>query len=412
MTEAEQILTPEPGFVVKTYKTAAQAYEPSGKVFVNICSSAIVERPCGATFQAVSDDHLDNKGLSNLRLPLLVGPARHLQDSSGHPAVAVDVIYHPCVVQRALLGSHQHPPEHFKDYAVDLALKNVAEEWNLKVERTNYQILGKAKYKGPPGETPGRTHSFPITKRPSEKPETPKHEPLKPKIEVIGEMTGKSAKPIMKKGFFDNPNTFGAAAAETLYPDGSAEGIQEPGTGEAFNFLPESVRNKCHVVDPSQMDASTLQQTMDQYAKTGNLNTGKGVYRKGTTRDDFKAEPGLGHPSNKKELDKVRKFVEPDKKPSESLFKFVGQTEEPAYRLQETASGGRLAYSIIIELPKVETMRQISLDVADKELQVRGGGYLLKVTMPQVVDTTAVKAKFKAKRKELEVVVPVKDDLD
>ncbi|KAK3239192.1 hypothetical protein CYMTET_50863 [Cymbomonas tetramitiformis] len=386
MTEAEEILTPEPGFVVKTYKTAAQAYEPSGKVFVNICSSATVERPCGATFQAVDDDHLDNKGLSNLRLPLLVGPARHLQDSSGHPAMAVDVIYHPCVVERALHGSHQHPPEHFKDYTVDLALKNVAEEYNLKIERANYQILEKAKYKGPPGETTGRTHSFPITKRPSEKPETPKDEPWKPKIEIIGEMTKKSAKPIMKKGFFDKPNTFGAAAAETLYPNGSAEGIQ--------------------------MDASSLQQTMDQYAKTGNLNTGKGVYRKGTTKDDFKAEPGLGHPSNMKELDKVGKSVESEKKPSESLFKFVGQTEEPAYRLQETASGGRLAYSIIIELPKVQTMRQVSLDVADTELQVRGGGYLLKVTLPQAVDTTAVKAKFKAKRKELEVIVPVKDDLD
>jgi hypothetical protein len=27
-----------------------------------------------------------------------------------------------------------------------------------------------------------------------------------------------------------------------------------PGTGEAINFIPDNVKNKCHVVDPGVMD--------------------------------------------------------------------------------------------------------------------------------------------------------------
>ena len=63
---------------------------------------------------------------------------------------------------------------------------------------------------------------------------------------------GKS-KPIIRKGFFDTPNQLAEGETE-LYPDGSAEGIMAPGTGEAINFIPEGVKSKCHVVDPGAMD--------------------------------------------------------------------------------------------------------------------------------------------------------------
>ena len=61
-------LTPVAGFCVKTFKTAAAAYEPSGKVFVNVCSHAGVERPQGAAGLVATDDHLDNRGVSNLQV--------------------------------------------------------------------------------------------------------------------------------------------------------------------------------------------------------------------------------------------------------------------------------------------------------------------------------------------------------
>jgi hypothetical protein len=61
-------ITPTAGFCVKTFKTAAAAYEPSGKVFVNVCSHRSVERPQGAAGLAATDDHLDNRGVSNLQV--------------------------------------------------------------------------------------------------------------------------------------------------------------------------------------------------------------------------------------------------------------------------------------------------------------------------------------------------------
>ena len=44
----------------------------------------------------------------HIQIPLLVGPARKMQDSSGHPAMAVDVLYHPSLVSRALAGTCSH----------------------------------------------------------------------------------------------------------------------------------------------------------------------------------------------------------------------------------------------------------------------------------------------------------------
>lgn len=61
----------------------------------------------------------------------------------------------------------------------------------------------------------------------------------------------------------------------------------------------------------------------------------------------------------------------PAKPVEESLFKFIGELEEPKYRLEETAVGGSLALAIFVELPRIESMRALHLDVTDKQLQVR-----------------------------------------
>ena len=51
-----------------------------------------------------------------------MGPLRKLQDSSGHPAAAVDVVFHPSLVRRALNGSPQFSAEHFRGYLVGARL--------------------------------------------------------------------------------------------------------------------------------------------------------------------------------------------------------------------------------------------------------------------------------------------------
>lgn len=52
----------------------------------------------------VDDEHLDNRGISNLRVPLDVGKPRSLPDKSGSTVIVCDVIFHPSVVERAIRG--------------------------------------------------------------------------------------------------------------------------------------------------------------------------------------------------------------------------------------------------------------------------------------------------------------------
>ena len=105
----------------------------------------------------------------------------------------------------------------------------------------------------------------------------------------------KPIKPIIRKGFFDKPNQL--ADDKELYPEGSAEGIPEPGRGNAVNMLPDNIKNKCHVVDTGAMDSSSLMETMKQYADTGRIDQNqKGVYLKGDGPKCDKPEIGIGHP--------------------------------------------------------------------------------------------------------------------
>jgi hypothetical protein len=77
------MLTPIAGFSVKTHKTAAGAYERGGKVFVNICGCDVVERAQGTTGLKVDDDHLDNRGLTNLQVLLQATTSTSSQNTSG-----------------------------------------------------------------------------------------------------------------------------------------------------------------------------------------------------------------------------------------------------------------------------------------------------------------------------------------
>jgi hypothetical protein len=93
------------------------------------------------------------------------------------------------------------------------------------------------------------------------------------------------------------------AEDEELYPEGSAEGIPEPGRGNSVNMLPEHIKNKCHIVDTGAMDSSSLLETMKMYADTGSVNIEqKGVYKQGVGPKTDKPEIGTGHPDyyNKK----------------------------------------------------------------------------------------------------------------
>jgi hypothetical protein len=59
--------------------------------------------------------------------PLLVGPTRAMADSDGFDATAVDVLFHPAVVALALSGGRGVTAEHYRDYLMDIAVKNIRE---------------------------------------------------------------------------------------------------------------------------------------------------------------------------------------------------------------------------------------------------------------------------------------------
>ena len=89
----------------------------------------------------------------------LVGPTRPMLDSDGYAATAVDVLFHLSVVRRALTGGKSVTKEHFRDYLVDIAAKNVAEDhgvaWRPAEHRDGWRVT-----KGRRREQ--NTHAFPV----------------------------------------------------------------------------------------------------------------------------------------------------------------------------------------------------------------------------------------------------------
>ena len=96
------MLVPEAGFCFRGVRN--KWTEAGGKVFVNICSHPRIDPVCGANLVPASEEHVDLWGLGNMRVPVLVGPVRGMKDGEGRDATAVDVLFHPAVVQRALQG--------------------------------------------------------------------------------------------------------------------------------------------------------------------------------------------------------------------------------------------------------------------------------------------------------------------
>jgi len=96
------MMQPRPGLVFKTRTLPAKGSgEEPRKVFINVVMHELVKKPLNAAMEEVGLDHIQNVGIANLRVPLDVGEARPCADNSGDLATAVDVIFHPCLVECA-----------------------------------------------------------------------------------------------------------------------------------------------------------------------------------------------------------------------------------------------------------------------------------------------------------------------
>eukprot|EP00286_Rhodomonas_abbreviata_P000861 CAMPEP_0181289572 /NCGR_PEP_ID=MMETSP1101-20121128/951_1 /TAXON_ID=46948 /ORGANISM="Rhodomonas abbreviata, Strain Caron Lab Isolate" /LENGTH=146 /DNA_ID=CAMNT_0023393797 /DNA_START=157 /DNA_END=594 /DNA_ORIENTATION=+ len=114
-----EMITPRAGLVYKMKDKSG------GKVFVNVVMHELVKKPLDASMQEVSDEHLEFRGIANLRVPLDVGDPFSVQDKSGAPAVAVDVILHPGVVERTVAG---RMADYYQRELAGLLVRNVQEE--------------------------------------------------------------------------------------------------------------------------------------------------------------------------------------------------------------------------------------------------------------------------------------------
>lgn len=317
-------------------------------MFVNVCSHPRIDPVVGANLEAVSEEHLDTWGLGNMRVPLLVGPTREMLDSEGHDATAVDVIFHPAVVKRALTGGKSVTKEHYRDYLMDIAVKNILEDHGIMLAPGRTQVMANARYKGPRGENSENTHGFPVFApeeeedgrgvdggrggdflnpqlQPKQPNDTTHRSPLIQEIGAAGNDTNGGGSSVDGKiaasgggnkasgggSGKGSPFTFGGHKKKKkpikkgflgegeLYPDGSAEGIPKPGEQyDPLGHIPESVRSKCHVIDSGALNGADLEAVTQQYAKTGTLDMSKpGVYAKGSKPGERKpGDIGIGHP--------------------------------------------------------------------------------------------------------------------
>ena len=85
-SEGGLMVTPEKGFVIKTFDTSNGV-----KVFLNMCSHPIVEGP----------EQTDEAEQTSLRVPLSLGDPKLDNDNKGQPCAVYDIIWNPEVLQKS-----------------------------------------------------------------------------------------------------------------------------------------------------------------------------------------------------------------------------------------------------------------------------------------------------------------------
>ena len=376
---------------------------------MNVCGHPRIDPVCGANLVPVTEEHLDTWGLGNARVPVLVGPTRLMLDSDGHDATAVDVLFHPGVVRRALLGGKSVTKEHFRDYLMDIAEKNIQEDHGISCAPGRRVVLEVAKYKGPNGEHKDKTHEFPVfvdreedrdEKIDSSSKETKdtttsadeKSEKNAPRTETGNASTSKNNQKPIKKGFLSSSGR----GDTSLYPNGSAEGIRKPGEEyDPLGHIPENVRKNCHVIDSGALRGADFERVTKQYAETGRLDTcAPGVYAKGS-EPGKKKEVGIGHP-NEKPLAQTSSSSKPKSTGKQKL------TPEYSTATNDTS------VQLVINLDQLTNgMQCVELDTSETSLSLVSPEYSLTVTLPKKVNPDGTTAKFSSKQKTLTVLLPL-----
>lgn len=241
---------PKPGFVVKLLTqsdggTGMRVRTPNGdggsKMFVNISSHEALDQPKDQFGRPVQPG--ERRNAEGLTMPLLVGKPRRCADHSGETkAMALDVVFHPWVIERCDLDNT------FKAQVIELALNWIEQETHYKLLRGWKTI--RSKYKGGSGPDQDQPVIFPIEeamlqgeppeKRPSkpaptEAPETPAAPPKAPEFSITSPESLLAAKAKVERDLEAAPadldRTGGArnsSKAATPFSDAGITAVQQP----------------------------------------------------------------------------------------------------------------------------------------------------------------------------------------
>jgi hypothetical protein len=119
-------------------------------LYINVCSSDLIEEPKDKFNKPISDDRQVADGL---QIPLLIGPIRKIDENSN----AVDVIVHPKVTKIS------KQEQYFKKQIIDLAFDWISQEREIQFDRKNYEEPKSPPYKGGLGDNGDIPVLFQIT---------------------------------------------------------------------------------------------------------------------------------------------------------------------------------------------------------------------------------------------------------
>lgn len=285
---------PTPGFTIKLKPQGGGCLH-----YINVCSNGAVGMPQDAKDQPVTEEHLDTRGIDNLRVPLVVGPARSVTMGGGtSEALVSDVVFCQPVLRIAMLSPDEDEfatgdprarraaahARFMRSRLVELAIKNVEDELGgAKLGRDftlpRGTLEGGANYKGGVGDRRATPVPMLDLKRLQQMQAAQRrHEELAaapgpwrsnrakvgmdnrpaPKVEEVGEPRGRGA-PAIQKGFFNN-------AKVSLYPNGSSEGMHPEGAGDPLGWMPKGLRNRVGVVDTRTTTVQEQREAIEAHA--------------------------------------------------------------------------------------------------------------------------------------------------
>lgn len=242
------------GFAFKAF-----AADETTLYVVNVCGHDSVGLPLARSMNTVDESYVEHNGVDNLIIPISVSEPRRA--SKGDFAFCIDVVVHTMLIEKCTPAHHLY--RHLTEKLLVLAMEWVQTECGVQLLRQGCCVLSNPFYysdvqKEEKSMDRVMKMAAELLKAQTEASSTEenKNSTFLPNELNLKNDTSKGTKkpliqeviasPGLKKGFLNNKNT-------RLYgPEGSAEGTGK--TPDPLAHIPESLRNKCRIIDTRALD--------------------------------------------------------------------------------------------------------------------------------------------------------------